>query len=99
MTTSRPRVGRETTEFFRRRYIQLIPQAPYSPDLNQLDRWMFKEQKSGLRLQSYKSATKIFDESLRIMRSIPKERYAYELNVLYDHCKAVMQSGGDNITK
>lgn len=92
---ARPHVSAATKEFFRKRGVNLLWQAPYSPDLNLLDRWVNKELKKELRRCSYDTAEEVQENALRVMRDIPEKRYMDELNKLLDDCQSIIEANGD----
>lgn len=95
---ARPHTAALTTEFFERRGIETIKQPPYSPDLNLADRFLFKHLKKELRKSSYSTAEEVKVASLQVLRAIPKERLATELNKLKRHCHLVITQRGNYIT-
>lgn len=96
---ARPHTSTATTQFFQNRKIELIHQAPYSPDLNQCDRWLFKHLKKALREKRLDCADDVQKASLNVFREIPEQRFVNELHSLRDHCLAVVAHQGDYITK
>lgn len=92
-----PHKALATEEFLQQRQMQLIPQAAYSPDLNQCDRWLFADLKKHLRQMEFTNAEEIREESLRFLRSIPKDRFIKELENLRHHCIAVVKQKGDYV--
>ena len=62
---ARPHTSAVTKEFFTQRKINVVQQSPYSPDLNQCDRWLFEEQKKTLRGNVIASAQDVLYESMR----------------------------------
>ena len=78
--------------------MHLVKQAPYSPDLNQCDRWLFKLLKRGLRECEIVSAHDILKASLEILRQIRENRFVFELENLQQHCVKVISAHGDYVT-
>jgi hypothetical protein len=95
---ARPHTSAVTDEFFNSRGIQRIRQPPYSPDLNLCDRFLFKLLKKGLRESSYTTADEVKTTARHVLKSIPHDRFRVELNKLRDHCKRVIDVGGDYVT-
>ena len=89
----------ETSDFLRRRGVTLIEQSPYSPDLNQCDRWIFKCVKKELRKSRFENAESVREATLRILQAIPDERFSREIERLHRHCESVINSDGDYVTK
>lgn len=88
----------ETSEFLRKRGVTLIQQSPYSPDLNQCDRWLFKCIKKELRKSQFEDANSIRVETLRVLEAIPNERFSQEIDRLKRHCVNVIDNNGDYVT-
>ena len=78
--------------------MHLVKQAPYSPDLNQCDRWLFKVLKQGLREYKLASAHDVLNASLEVFRKIPENRFVFELENLQQHCVKVIGANGDYVT-
>ena len=76
----------------------IIKQSPYSPDLNQCDRWVFKDLKKHLRQYGYSSAEEIQEKTLQFMRQLPPERFPLEIQRFHKHCKSVIECRGDYVT-
>jgi hypothetical protein len=95
---ARPHTAAATVRFFQRRRIQLVKQSPYSPDLNQCDRWIFKELKKGLRQRSLQCAQDVLHATQELFRKIPPERFQFELESLRQHCEKVIQCDGDYVS-
>jgi hypothetical protein len=96
---ARPHQSATTKDFFKKRQIQMVLQSPYSPDLNQCDRWLFKELKRGLRQCQLSNAQDVLQETLTFFRQIPVERFKSELEKLEQHCHHVIAVGGNYVTK
>lgn len=96
---ARPHVARDTTAFLKRRNVNCLWQAPYSPDFNLCDRWLFKVLKSELRKKQYVDADEVLADSLQFLKSIPENQYQHQLERLLDHCQLVIERGGDYVTE
>lgn len=95
---ARPHTANNTKEFLLRRKVKIIRQSAYSPDLNQCDRWIFKDMKKCLRQRNFLSSHEILESSLHWFNNVPRDRFENELRKLIDHCKAVIECGGDYVT-
>jgi hypothetical protein len=91
---ARPHVALCVKNFTERRGMTVIRQSPYSPDMNQCDRWVNKELKKHFRHMTFQSAEDVCDESLHFLRSISRERFIQELRSLIKHCHNVIQCNG-----
>ena len=94
---ARPHSARETVDFFHGRGVQMIKQSPYSPDFNLCDRWVFKSLKQHFKDFDFSSSEEIEEAAVRWFRAIPQDRFVRELTHLYEHCKSVIDSGGDYV--
>lgn len=94
---ARPHTSAATKAFFEKRKIQLVEQAPYSPDLNQCDRWLFKELKKGLRRMHIDSAQDVLRGALDLFNHLPASRFEHEIKSLKEHCRQVIACHGDYV--
>ena len=94
---ARPHTAVHTKEFFNRRKIHLIPQSAYSPDLNQCDFWLFKFLKKELRSQKLTTHEEVRNQTVQLIRSLPRDRFVTEIRRMYDHCKSVIEVNGNYI--
>ena len=67
---ARPHTAKMTMEYLKRRDLALIKQSPYSPDLNQCNRWVFKDLKKHLRRFDLSSSEEIQEKTLQYMREL-----------------------------
>ena len=70
--------------------VTLVPQTPYSPDLNLCDRWLFKELKSKLKQCHLQSASDVQTHTKHLFHQIPLERFKSEMHTLKEHCSALL---------
>lgn len=96
---ARPHTAAATKNFFERRKITLVPQSPYSPDLNLCDRWLFKAIKQKLKTCRMNSPQNVLDAAVKAFQSFPEERFQQELEKLKAHCHNVIAMHGDYVTK
>lgn len=96
---ARPHTSAATKEFFQQRQVKTIWQAPYSPDLNLCDRWLFNLLKTELRKEEYKSEKEVENAALRVLRRVDEAYFQHELAKLLQHCEAVISCGGHYVTK
>lgn len=91
---ARPHTARVTSDFVTRRQITLIRQSPYSPDLNQCDRWVFKFLKNEFRGVKFNNGEEVIQKTVQVLRSIPDDKFSREIMSLYNHCKKVINNNG-----
>ena len=94
---ARPHCATQTREFLEKRNVTLIRQSAYSPDMNLADRWLFQHLKKDLRRRDFDSYENVQMEALRLLRSIPQERFQHELERLHAHCTEVIRANGDYV--
>lgn len=94
---ARPHVSQETSAFFENRGVKLLKQSPYSPDLNQCDRWVFKHLKNLFRGKTFSDGDEILSAAVKELRSLPKSKFIRELTHLHEHCKLVLNNHGDYV--
>jgi hypothetical protein len=94
---ARPHTKKDVAAFFQRRKILLLHQAPYSPDLNLCDRWLFALVKKNLRQQQFSSHLEVKSAFLKQLRSIEVNAYQRQVNLLMDHCQKVIAAQGEYV--
>jgi transposase len=94
---ARPHTKHEVVEFFQQRKISLLHQAPYSPDLNLCDRWLFSTVKKDLRLQQFSSCEEVEAAFLLKVQSINEADFRKHVDLLIMHCMKVVDCGGDYV--
>lgn len=94
---ARPHTSKETMEFFHHRGVTLIKQSPYSPDMNQCDRWVFKHLKHSFRGQKFVDGDEVKGRAVQVLRGLPEEKFRQELLSLYEHCKLVVINHGNYV--
>ena len=92
---ARCHVAAKTLSFFERRNVFLIKQAPYSPDLNQCDRWINRLLKQAFREAKFSSGEEIVQYSLNVLNQVSEERFINEMKHLIDYCRRVIACGGE----
>jgi transposase len=94
---ARPHTRKDVASFFQWRKIALLHQAPYSPDLNLCDRWLFAHVKRNLRQQQFNSHLEVQDAFLRELQAISKDVFQRQVNLLIAHCEKVIAAQGDYV--
>ena len=95
---ARCHVSAITSDYICKSGLTLMKQAPYSPDLNLLDRWINQRIKDDLRGESFTSSANVVRATQRCLRNIPEDTYRNELLRLERQCKRIIDAGGDYIT-
>lgn len=95
---ARPHTASLTKAFFEKKEIELVFQAPYSPDFNICDRWLLRELKRKVSNQRFTSHEEL-EAALKIaFHSIPAEHFHHQLNKLYDYCQSVIAAKGEYVS-
>ena len=94
---ARPHVSRTTLEFIARKKITLWKQAPYSPDLNLLDRWIFSELEAQRNIVSFGSIEDLKEFLFTSMPKFTKENCAHQFHRLMTHLNDVIKCQGDYV--
>lgn len=94
---ARPHTRKDVASFFQWRKITLLKQAPYSPDLNLCDRWLFAHVKKTLRLQQFNSHLEVEDAFFRELRLITVDVFQRQVDLLISHCQKVIAAQGDYV--
>ena len=98
MDNARPHTAKITQRYFDQRGIELVKQSPYSPDLNLCDRFLFRAIKVDLNNQAFSGPKEVEIAVKRSIRGMSENALCKELQKLYDHCKMVIELGGDYVS-
>ena len=96
---ARPHKSRMTETFLMENNIHRVPQPPYSPDVNLLDRFVFRNMeaaRSGLVIRSTQEARDFVDDFLRNIR---RQSLTNELARLRDDLQEIINQNGDYLVK
>lgn len=92
---ARPHVSLITKAFFSSKGIRMQFQSPYSPDLNQLDRWVNKSIKNATKETHFVNHDEVKEFVRRHLQSLPESQFVDELNKLKTHCHHVIRCNGN----
>ena len=92
---ARPHSSVLTSDFFATKNMTLVKQSPYSPDLNQCDRWLFKYLKKTLKEQQFTDLCGVVDYASSVLRQISADKLRNEYFKYISHCEHVIQAHGD----
>ena len=95
---ARPHVSAVTKQFLAQRKVKTLWQAPYSPDLNMCDRWLFNWIKNAFHGKIFNNADEVAAAALQVLRAIPESTFLHEIEKLLDHCQMVIEKDGDYVT-
>jgi len=94
---ARPHAKKEVVAYFQRRKVELLHQAPYSPDLNLCDRWLFAHLKKTLRQQQFQSHHEVEEFVLRQLHGMEEGYFKKHVDLLIFHCQNVIDAAGDYV--
>jgi transposase len=84
-------------DFLEERGVKVIRQAPYSPDMNLLDRFIFSTLERMRNNITFTGTEHVKTFTADVIRSIEKAALAEQYNKLIDHLNAVIACGGDYV--
>lgn len=96
---ARPHISRLTTAFLEEAVVTMVAQAPYSPDLNLCDRYLFRNMETKRHGVSFDNVAEIRDYLQRFLSSLSRNELNKQFKDLTNHCRAVIEKGGDYIHK
>ena len=94
---ARPHTSKMTNAFIQQRGLTLLRQSPYSPDLNLMDRYIFRNLESNRRGQDFDSVNEVKQYVYEFKDSLTEGKLVKELHSLVQHCRDVIAAGGDYI--
>ena len=95
---ARPHTSEHTVRFLESKNVRRVFQAPYSPDLNMLDRLIFpmlEMKRSQINFQNANDLQHYLDETLV---NLTPQMMRKEAEKLQEHCRKVIQAHGDYIS-
>ena len=98
MDNARPHSAARTQNYLEGTGVKMLPQSPYSPDLNLCDRFLFTLLQRHCRGERYMNGAEAERDVKRYLRSLPETLLKNELDKLLEHCKAVIREGGTYAT-
>ena len=95
---ARPHSAERTQTYLQQTGVHIVPQSPYSPDLNLCDRFLFTRLQEHCRAKEYSNGQELYIDAKRYLRSLSETVLLHELGKLLEHCKAVIREGGAYVT-
>ena len=92
---ARPHTSRLTALFLSSKHVTCLPQPPYSPDFNLLDRWVFAQVENTRRGTDFQSPTEVFQHLTDTLRNLKKDDLIYQFSKLKNDLRDIINSGGD----
>lgn len=94
-----PHRASQVQSFFQSNNFELIPHAPYSPDLAPSDFWLFPTMKDALRGRWYESRSAVASAIFQWVNHTPKEAFAGAMQAWRERCKKCIRLEGDYVEK
>ena len=88
-----------TQQFLRDNNIEVVPHAPYSPDLAPSDFWLFPTMKDPLRGRRFPSRAAIASAIFQWSKHTPKEDFAAAMESWRRRCEKCVRLQGDYVEK
>ena len=92
---ARPHVANEVRDFFEEHVIERVAQSPYSPDLNLLDRFVFRNFESSRRNVEFQNVNEIRAHITQFLNSLSDYKMNKQFQDLGHYCQVVIDHGGD----
>ena len=86
-------------QFFGNNNFEVVPQAPYSPDLVLSDFGLFPTLKDTLRGRTFSSRSALAKAIFQWSQRTPKEAFAVAMQSWHQHCEKCVRLQGDYIEK
>ena len=95
---ARPHTAESTRTHLLEKGITLIKQAPYSPDLNILDRWLNQKIKESLNHVVLSDHADVLNSVKQVLATIDENELKHQVDLLITHCDKVIANNGSYIT-
>ena len=99
MDNARPHSATITQDYLTRNGVSVVHQAPYSPDLNLLDRYVFRAIKQDLKNDVFNGPEDVKTAIQRSIRLMSENTLMDQLKKLRDHCERVIEVNGDYVSQ
>ena len=95
---ARPHTAARTQTYLVGTGVTMLPQSPYSPDLNLCDRFLFTILQRHCREQHYTDGNELLLDTQRFLRSLSEDMLKLQINKLREHCRAIIRQRGAYVT-
>ncbi len=92
---ARPHTTTSVAHFLQERGIILLPQPPYSPDFNMLDRWVFTTLKRKRSCCNFESEADVKACVTDALRSLLSDDQKYQMETVKTDLQSITASRGD----
>ena len=86
--------ARHTQTYLASTGVTLVKQAPYSPDLNLCDRFLFRSMKKHMKELQLNSCEDVEEAATHFLTRVDKNSLPHELDKLLLHCQHVFDNDG-----
>ena len=94
---ARPHVAHQIREWVEDQHMTLLHQAPYSPDTNLMDRFLFRNYESYRRVQDFANSQEVSENLQDFMNAQTAAKLSKEFENLKVHLQNIIQGGGDYV--
>lgn len=95
---ARPHVARMTVQFLDDNVVSRVRQPPYSPDLNLMDRYIFRNFENNRLGVDFANVNELRENLTQFLASMTQNKLNKEFLALRDHCRSVIAAGGSYLT-
>ena len=95
---ARPHVAQIVRQWLEHQHVSLLPQAPYSPDTNLMDRFIFRNYEIFRRNTNFETSQEIQQNFIEYVdNSLTNTKLSNEFQSLKEHLQNVINAGGDYV--
>jgi hypothetical protein len=94
---ARPHVAHLVHDWLEQQHISLLKQAPYSPDTNLMDRFIFRNYESFRRDKNFNDSNAMRESVMEFLNSITSAKLSKEFEKVKVHLNSVILARGDYI--
>ena len=92
---ARLHTSRFTSIFLSSKHVTLIPQPPYSPDFNLLDRWVFTKLENSRRDTNFEDENHVLQLVTDELRGLQEDDLKYQFTKFKTDLQAIIEAGGN----
>ena len=96
---SPPHRAAHVHQFFDNNNFEVVPHAPYSPDLAPSDFWLFPTMKGTLRGRTFSSRCALATAIFQWSEQTPKEAFAAAMQSWHERCEKCVRLKDDDVEK
>lgn len=92
---ARPHMQSDVTEYLQKKQVTLLPQPPWSPDFNMLDRWVFTFLERNRNGYNFADANDLKSYLTDELKAMSPNDLSYQFKKWQDDLRLIINSGGD----